>query len=97
MNLKDLHVLRLDMIQAKNRFNNEADLYAEKHCGVYVGDVIEVTGISHRGKIMRVTHFSLEIDNWKNEYFAVIHGIVLKQNGEDSKNSAITSISLGVV
>lgn len=85
------------MIEAKRKFDTEANSYAEKNCGIFIGDIVEITGYAHRGKMMRVTSFSLAYDNWKSEYWAVINGVVLKKDGTDSMNSAQSKISLGKV
>lgn len=94
MNLNDLETLRLEMIESKKKFDTNAVLYAKNNCGCVVGDVIEITGCSHRGKNMKITSFSLKYDNWKREYIAMVHGIVLKNNGDESKNTAINEIVL---
>ena len=94
MNLKDLEVLRLEMIEAKKKFDTNAVLYAQNNCGYVIGDVVEITGFSHRGKNMKITSFSLKYDNWKRKYIAVVHGVVLKNNGDESKNTAINEIVL---
>lgn len=94
MNLNDLEALRLEMIESKNKFDTNAVLYAKNNCGCAVGDVVKITGFTHRGKNMKITSFSLKYDNWKREYIAVVHGIVLKNNGDESKNTAINEIIL---
>lgn len=97
MNLNELNQLRLDMIEAKKSFDSSAIQYAIENCGYKKGDVIEVNGYSFRGKMMTVRSFSLKFDNWKSQYIAVLHGVVLKKDGTESLNQAETEIFLGVV
>lgn len=97
MNLNELNQLRLNMIEAKNKFDREANAYASQNCGVKIGEVIQVSEVSHRGKNMEVYKIGLRYDNWSGEYQAVLHGSVLKQDGSISRNSANTIYSLGKV
>lgn len=97
MNLNQLNELRLEMIEAKAKFDREANNYALDNCGVNIGDIIEVTGSSHRGKKMEVYKVGLKYDNWFGEYFACLYGSVLKNDGTISRNSAESMVSLGLL
>lgn len=97
MNLNELNQLRLDMIEAKRKFDTEANSYAASNCGIFIGDVVEVAGSAHRGKMMEVYKVGLTIDNWTGEYFADLHGSVLKKDVAISVNTAHTLVSLGKV
>lgn len=97
MNLNKLNELRLEMIEAKVKFDREAKNYAMDNCGINIGDIIEVTGYSHYGKKMEVYKVGIKYDNWHGEYFACLYGSVLKNDGTISKNSAESTVSLGKI
>ena len=95
MNLNELNQLRFDMIEAKKKFDESARQYAINNCGIHIGDVVEVTGSAHHGKMMEVYKIGLSFDNWTGKYFADLHGSVLKKNGTISVNTAHTLVPLG--
>ena len=94
MNLNELNQLRLDMIEAKKKFDESANQYAINNCGIHIGDVVEVTGGAHHGKMMKVHKIGLSFNNWTGKYFADLHGSVLKKNGTISVNTAHTLVPL---
>lgn len=95
MNINELENLRVLMVESKKNFDINANKFSSENFGCNVGDIIDVTGTSYRDKKMKVTSFNLKYDNWRQEYIAVAHGIVLKANGEESKNTAISEVNLG--
>lgn len=97
MNLIELDQLRSEMIESKNKFDSSFNEYALKNCGNVFGDIVEVTGYAYKGKQMRFTSVSAKYDNLYREYFAVMHGYVLKGDGTDSKNMGERYVSLGKI
>ena len=57
-----------------------------------IGDEVEVTGYSFRGKRMIITAIIIRRDHWKyrseTTYYAIYRGTVLKKDGTLSLNSA---------
>lgn len=95
MNINQLENLRLEMIESKKRFDQSLIDFSLENCGVKIGDIIVVNGYAHKGKQMRVTSVHGAVDLWKKEYFAVLQGSVLKNDGSESKNTGETKIPLG--
>lgn len=97
MLLSELDQLRNEMIESKIKFDSSFNEYALKNCGHEFGDIVEVTGYAHKGKKMRFSSVSAKFDNWSGEYFAVMHGCVLKNDGTEGKNMAESYVLLGSV
>lgn len=96
MNLNELEQLRQKMVEAKKEFDDAANKYAIDNCGNKWGDVVEVTGYSHKGKKMVIDNVFITIDFWKKEYYAVVSGSVLKADGSAGKNVATNKVKLGI-
>lgn len=95
MKLTELDRFRNEMIESKNKFDSSFNEYALKNCGNVFGDIVEVTGYAHKGKKMRFSSISAKYDNLHKEYFAVMHGHVLKNDGSEGKNMGKRYVSLG--
>jgi len=86
MVLNDLRKIQTHIDNLKVKYELRSDDYIKEHCPCKVGDSIEITGYSHKGKQMMIEGIELK-QGWRYnddhpvEFSYVYQGAVINKNG----------------
>ena len=86
MTLSEVLSAQAEIELAKKRANHAEDEFCNEHCPVKIGDVVTITGHSHRGKLMRVTRVRLYKYSMGRYNSFSVYGDVLKKDGTVGAN-----------
>ena len=86
MYAKKIEMIDVEIKALEEKRKSVLDEWIKKHHPCAIGDKVEVTGSSHRGKQMSVQHRSIR-HGWKGNWVWTATGPIFKVNGKLGANT----------